>query len=148
MVELLFRHVFMRFLNVQEGNLYRLLSLAIPEGRLFYRTRFFAATKEFQQEPSSVSSLCLKVHAEEMTSRAIALINEHSDEIRIRIEEIRNELEGIRIAVVDSESRGFASDAATDDDSETIMQDESDDEEEGDEWSGDIIARTASCFTK
>jgi hypothetical protein len=36
MVDLLYRHIFSRFLNAQEGNLYRLLSLATPEGRLFY----------------------------------------------------------------------------------------------------------------
>jgi hypothetical protein len=133
MVELLFRHIFMRFLNVQEGNLYRLLSLATPEGRLFYRTRFLAATNEFQQEPPSVSPLGLTVQIEEMTSRAIAFITEHSDEIRIKIDEIRNQLEGIRIAVADSESSSFASDAETEDDSETILQDESNHEEQGDE---------------
>jgi hypothetical protein len=92
-----------------------------------------AATNEFQQEPPSASPLGLKINIEEMTSRAIAFINEHPDEIRIRIEEIRNQLERIRIAVVDSESSGFASDAATDDDSETILQDESDHVEQGDE---------------
>jgi hypothetical protein len=127
MVELLFRHIFTRFLNVEEANLYRLLSVATPERRLFYRTRFLVAANEFQQEPSSASPLGLTVYIEEMTSRAIAFIIEPSDEIRIRIEEMRNLLAGIRIPVVDSESSGLASD----DDRETILQDESDHEEQG-----------------
>jgi hypothetical protein len=50
MVGLLYRCILSGFLNSQEGNLYRLLSLATQEGRLFSRSKFTAESREFLEE--------------------------------------------------------------------------------------------------
>jgi hypothetical protein len=107
MVELFFRHIFSRFLNAQEGNLYRLLALATPEGRMFYRARFLTETNEFQHEPRSAGPLGLKVNIEDATMKAITIANEHKNTIGRQVEETRNRLREIRLAVGGSESSGL-----------------------------------------
>jgi hypothetical protein len=78
MVDLRFRHIFWWFLNDQEGNLSRLLCLATPEGRLFYRTRFTVDRKEFLDEYACSSELGLTVDIEDRTRTAISFANEYA----------------------------------------------------------------------
>jgi hypothetical protein len=77
-VKLLFSNIFSRFLNGPEGNLYRLLCLATPEGRLLYRTKFMAERREFQIEPPCPYQLELAVEIEEKTLTAIRIVNDHA----------------------------------------------------------------------
>jgi hypothetical protein len=72
-----------------------------------------------------------------MTTKAIAVVNEHLDDIAMRVEDTWNRLEGIRMAVLDSESSGFAPNAVTDDDSEYLLHNESGHMEQGDEGTVD-----------
>jgi hypothetical protein len=124
MVNVLFRHIFSRFLNQQEGNLYRLLSLATPEGRLFYRTRFMADRREFQAEAACPFELGFTVDIEARTRSAMDFANDNAQKIAEKFEIARAHLDEIRNAVISGYSSGFESEFQSDDDSEYLSDSE------------------------
>jgi hypothetical protein len=140
MVKLLFRHIFARFLNEKEGNLYRLLALATPEGRMFYRSRFMADTKEFLEEPDCGHPLGLRVEVEAKTREAINFANARATKISAIFREARAHLNAIARAIEGSDISASdcnveSTDEITtdaefpDDDQEDILQDEENDDE-------------------